>query len=143
MAEWMDMAGDLYGTSVPVKPGVREYLEKLRSAGERMIVVTSAVPVHCRTALDHLGLTPCFERIIFAQELHREKKDPQLWHLAAELMRVKPEDCTLYDDSVEACRGARAAGMCAVGVFDPFFAGTEPEMRAVCDRYIRSFDELL
>ena len=26
MAEWMDMAGDLYGTSVPVKPGVREYL---------------------------------------------------------------------------------------------------------------------
>lgn len=58
MAEWMDMAGDLYGTSVPVKPGVREYLEKLRSAGERMIVVTSAVPVHCRTALDHLGLTP-------------------------------------------------------------------------------------
>ena len=30
MAEWMDMAGDLYGTSVPVKPGVREYLEKLR-----------------------------------------------------------------------------------------------------------------
>lgn len=143
MAEWMDMAGDLYGTSVPVKPGVREYLEKLRSAGERMIVVTSAVPVHCRTALDHLGLTPYFERIIFAQELHREKKDPQLWRLSAEMMRVKPEDCTLYDDSVEACRGARAAGMCAVGVFDPFFAGTEPEMRAVCDRYIRSFDELL
>ena len=62
MAEWMDMAGDLYGTSVPVKPGVREYLEKLRSAGEHMIVVTSAVPVHCRTALDHLGLTPYFER---------------------------------------------------------------------------------
>ncbi len=108
-----------------------------------MIVVTSAVPVHCRTALDHLGLTPYLERIIFAQELHREKKDPQLWHLSAEMMRVKPEDCTLYDDSVEACRGARAAGMRAVGVFDPFFAGTEPEMRAVCDRYIRSFDELL
>ena len=35
------------------------------------------------------------------------------------------------------CRYARR------GVFDPFFAGTEPEMRAVCDRYIRSFDELL
>ena len=90
MAEWMDMAGDLYGTSVPVKPGVREYLEKLRSAGERMIVVTSAVPVHCRTALDHLGLTPYFERVIFAQELRREKKDPQLWRLSAEMMRVKP-----------------------------------------------------
>jgi len=143
MAEWMDMAGDLYGTSVPVKPGVRAYLEKLRAAGERMIVVTSAVPVHCRTALTHLALMPYFERVIFAQELHREKKDPRLWQLAAEMMGVRPEDCTLYDDSVEACRGAKAAGMQTVGVYDPYFAATEPEMRAVCGRYIRSFEELI
>ena len=143
MAEWMDMAGDLYGTSVPVKPGVRAYLEKLRDAGERMMVVTSAVPVHCRTALTHLGLMPYFERIVFAQELHREKKDPALWRLAAETAGVSPEDCTLYDDSVEACRGAKAAGMRAVGVYDPFLAATETEMRAVCSRYIRSFEELV
>ena len=143
MAEWMDMAGDLYGTSVPVKPGVRAYLEKLRDTGERMMVVTSAVPVHCRTALTHLGLMPYFERIVFAQELRREKKDPALWRLAAETAGVSPEDCTLYDDSVEACRGAKAAGMRAVGVYDPFFATTETEMRAVCSRYIRSFEELV
>ena len=143
MAEWMDMAGDLYGTSVPVKPGVRAYLDKLRAAGERLIVVTSAVPVHCRTALTHLGLMPYFERIIFAHDLQLETKDPQLWRLTAELMGVAPADCTLYDDSVEACRGAKAAGMHAVGVYDPYFAGTEPEMQAVCDRYIRSFEELI
>ena len=143
MAEWMDMAGDLYGTSVPVKPGVRAYLDKLRAAGERLIVVTSAVSVHCRTALTHLGLMPYFERIIFAHDLQLEKKDPQLWCLTAEMMGVAPEDCTLYDDSVEACRGAKAAGMHAVGVYDPYFAGTEPEMQAVCDRYIRSFEELI
>ena len=143
MAEWMDMAGDLYGTSVPAKPGVRAYLDKLRAAGERLIVVTSAVPVHCRTALTHLGLMPYFERIIFAHDLQLEKKDPQLWCLTAEMMGVAPEDCTLYDDSVEACRGAKAAGMHAVGVYDPYFAGTEPEMQAVCDRYIRSFEELI
>lgn len=143
MAEWMDMAGDLYGTSVPVKPGVRAYLDKLCAAGERLIVVTSAVPVHCRTALTHLGLMPYFERIIFAHDLQLEKKDPQLWCLTAELMGVAPTGCTLYDDSVEACRGAKAAGMHAVGVYDPYFAGTEPEMQAVCDRYIRSFEELI
>ena len=143
MAEWMDMAGDLYGTSVPVKPGVRAYLDKLRAAGERLIVVTSAVPVHCRTALTHLGLMPYFERIIFAHDLQLEKKDPQLWRLTAEMMGVAPEDCTLYDDSVEACRGAKAAGMHTVGVADPYFASTADEMARTCDRYISSFGELL
>ena len=143
MAEWMELAGDLYAGSVPEKPGVRAFLERMRARGERMAVVTSAVPVHCRSALTHLGLMPYFERIIFAHDLQLEKKDPQLWRLTAELMGVAPEDCTLYDDSVEACRGAKAAGMHAVGVYDPYFAGTEPEMQAVCDRYIRSFEELI
>ena len=143
MAEWMEMAGDLYGTSVPVKPGVRAYLDKLRAAGEQLIVVTSAVPLHCRTALTHLGLMPYFERIIFAHDLQLEKKDPQLWRLTAEMMGVAPEDCTLYDDSVEACRGAKAAGMHTVGVADPYFASTADEMARTCDRYISSFGELL
>ena len=74
MAEWMEMAGDIYATDVTEKPGVRAYLEQMKNRGERMAVVTSAVPVHCRTALTHLGLLPYFERIFFAQELGTEKK---------------------------------------------------------------------
>ena len=58
MAEWMEMAGDLYTTSVPVKPGVRAYLEKCKADGERMAVLTSSVPAHCHAALGHLGLKP-------------------------------------------------------------------------------------
>ena len=42
------------------------YLEQCRRQGERMVVLTSSVPVHCRTALEHLGLRPYFERLIFA-----------------------------------------------------------------------------
>ena len=50
MAEWMQMAGDAYAVRVPIKPGVREYLDRCRTAGERMIVLTSSVPEHCRAA---------------------------------------------------------------------------------------------
>ncbi|MBO4853744.1 MAG: HAD family phosphatase, partial [Oscillospiraceae bacterium] len=69
MAEWMELAGDMYATSVDVKPGVLEYLRKCRDAGETMIVLTSSVPTHCRTALEHLDLLPHFDRILIAQEL--------------------------------------------------------------------------
>ncbi|MFQ9290128.1 MAG: hypothetical protein ACLR39_05155 [Oscillospiraceae bacterium] len=30
-------------------------------------------------------------------------------------MGVEPAECAVYDDSVEACRGAKAAGMHTVG----------------------------
>lgn len=142
MAEWMEMAGDMYATAVTVKPGVREYLEQCRAKGERMMVLTSSVPEHCRTALTHLGLMDFFERIVFAQELGLEKKNPDCFRKAAAAVGVKPEECTMFDDSVAACRGAKAAGLQVVGVYDEFFDMTWDEMQQVCDRCIRSFEEM-
>lgn len=142
MAEWMDLAKDAY-SHVPLKPFVWEYLTACRDRGERMAIVTSSVPDHCRAALASHGLADFFEKLIFAHELKIDKSDPALFHKTAELLGVFPEECTLYDDSVKSCRSARAAGMEVVGVYDPFFADTAAEMPTVCDRCIHSFEELL
>lgn len=142
IAEWMELAGQLYDR-VPIKPGVRAYLRQCRAEGRRMAMVTSSVPAHCRAALAHLELEKYFECIVFAHDLGLEKQDPAIWRHAAELCAVRPEDCTVFDDSIAACRGARAARMRVVGVYDGYFAADEPEMRGFCDVYIRSFEELL
>ena len=142
IAEWMDLAADSYA-HVPVKPGVRAYLKQCRHEGRRMAVVTSSVPEHCHTALEALGLEKYFERITFAQELGLEKKRPDIWLAAAKAAGVRPEDCTVFDDSLAACQGARAARMRVVGVYDGLFAQDEVEMRGYCDVYIKSFEELL
>ena len=142
MAEWMEMAGDAY-SKVPIKPGVAEYLALCKEKGERMIVLTSSVPEHCYAALTHLGLIDYFEKIIFAQELSMEKRNPEIFHTVAQMMGIKESDCTLFDDSVEACRGAMKAGMKAIGVYDSFFAQTQSEMRQLCSGYITSFESLL
>lgn len=143
MAEWMAMAGDAYATRVPVKDGVREYLTQCRRKGLRMAVLTSAVPEHCRSALGHLGLTEFFEEIFFAHDLKKDKKGPEIFRLVADRLGVAPEECTVFDDSIAACRGAREAGMVVVGVYDPFFGAEEMQMRQVCSRYIHGFRELL
>ena len=142
MAEWMDLAQGLYA-NVKLKPGVRAYLKQCRAEGRRMALVTSSVPEHCRTALRNLDLEKYFERIVFAQELGMDKREPSLWLAAAQAGGASPEACTVFDDSLAACRGARAARMRVVGVYDGFFAQDEKEMRAFCDVYIHSFEELL
>lgn len=142
VAEWMELARDSYA-HVPVKPGVRAYLKQCGAEGRRMAVVTSSVPEHCRMALEALDLEKYFERITFAQELGLTKREPDIWLAAAKAAGVRPEDCTVFDDSLAACRGARAAGMRVVGVYDSLFARDEAEMRGFCDVYIKSFEELL
>ena len=142
MAEWMDLAQGLYA-NVTLKPGVRAYLRQCRAEGRQMALVTSSVPEHCHTALHHLELEKFFDRITFAQQLGLEKKEPDIWRAAAAAGGVRPEDCTIFDDSLAACKGARAARMRVVGVYDDYFAQDETEMRGFCDVYIRSFEELL
>ena len=142
MAEWMDLAKDAYA-HVTVKPGVRAYLKQCKAEGRQMAVVTSSVPAHCHTALERLDLEKYFQRITFAQELGLEKQDPEIWRIVAREGGVRPEDCTVFDDSLAACKGARQARMRVVGVYDSFFAADEKEMRGFCDVYIKSFEELL
>ena len=142
IAEWMEMAKDAYA-HVTVKPGVRAYLEQCRAEGKRMAVVTSSVPEHCRTALTRLDLMRYFEGVTFAHDLGLEKKSPELWRAAAAQYGAAPEACTMFDDSLSACRGAKSAGMRAVGVYDGFFVQDETAMRCFCDVYIRSCEELL
>lgn len=142
MAEWMELAKDAYA-HVTVRPGVRAFLKQCKAENRRMALVTSSVPVHCRTAMEKLDLMKYFESVTFAQELGIEKKDKRLWLGVAERYGVEPETCTLFDDSLAACKGARSAKMRVVGVYDSFFAGDEKEMRSFCDVYIKSFEELL
>lgn len=142
IAEWMEMSRDAY-SKVPVKPGVRAYLKQCKAEGRRMAIVTSSVPEHCYTALKKLDLEKYFENVTFAQQAGMHKKDPDVWLAAAAKNGVRPEECTVFDDSLAACSGARSAKMRVVGVHDNFFNHEEKEMRAFCDVYIRSFEELL
>ena len=142
IAEWMELACDAYD-HVPLKPHVREYLDRCREAGRRMAVFTACVPEHCRAAVENHGLGDYFERIIYAQELGEDKRSPAIFRHAAELLGVKPRECVFFDDSLAACKGAKAAGMTVVGVQDDCFTGAEADMRELCDRYIRDFGELL
>ena len=142
MAEWMELAKDAYA-HVTGKPGGRAFLKQCKAENRRMALVTSSVPEHCRTALTHLDLMKYFAGVTLAHDLGLEKKAPALWRAAAEHYGVAPEDCTVFDDSLSACKGARAAKMRVVGVYDDFFAGDEKEMRAFCDVYITGFEELL
>lgn len=142
IAEWMELAKHAYD-AVPLKPYVREYLDRCRGAGHRMAVFTACVPEHCRTAMERHGLNAYFERVIYAQELGADKKSPAIFRQAARLLGVKPGECVFFDDSLAACKGAKAAGMTVVGVRDSLFNSAGADMRELCDRYIASFAELL
>lgn len=143
MDEWTQLARDAYLSQVPAKPGAAAFLEQCRRQGESMVLLTACVPPFCRAALERLELGQYFSRLIFVQELGLLKKDPDTFHRVLADLGAAPEESTLYEDSPGACAAARAAGLTVVGVYDPFYARYEEELKGLCHRYIHSFTELL
>lgn len=140
--EWMELAKDAY-RDVALKPHVRDYLERCRDADHRMAIFTACVPEHCETALAHHNLTSFFEQIIYAQELGEDKSSPFIFRHVAALLGEKPSRCVFFDDSLTACKAAKAAGMTVVGIRENYFSNTHSDMKEICDQFIEDFGELL
>ena len=108
-----------------------------------MSIFTACRPALCNTALERFGLRKLFRDVVYAEELGLEKRDPQCFVELSLRLGTPPEDCTLFDDSPDNCATAAKAGMEAVGVYDAYYAARQEELKAVCRRYIHSFEELL
>ena len=142
MQIWADMAKESYAHTIPLKPGVLDYLLQQKAAGKHLGVVTSCMRHLCRAVLEQHGIYELFDHVTTVNEVTRDKKHPDIYLLAAEKSGVRPQDCTVFEDSPSAAGGAKAAGMRVVGVYDSFFAPYEEEMKKTCDVYIHSFEEL-
>jgi beta-phosphoglucomutase-like phosphatase (HAD superfamily) len=143
MAVWSDMALDAYTHHIPLKDGVLDYLEQEVRKGESLAIVTSCMDHLCHAVLHRHGILDLFAQITTVREVARDKKFPDIYLLAARKAGVSPAGCTMFEDSPSAAQGAKSAGMRVVGVYDPFFAPYEEELRRSCDGYIHSFRELL
>lgn len=142
IAEWMTLAKNAY-SNVALKPHVREYLERCRASGKPMAVFTSCVPEHIQAAFQLHGLDEFFPQVISAHKMGMDKKSPEVFRKVAEMLGVSPRECVLFDDSLTACKAAKAAGMTVVGVYDDYFQDNRVDMQELCDQYIRDFGELL
>ena len=143
MAEWDSLAARHYRELAPLKPGAKEFLLRCKAEGRPMAMFTACRPYLCEAALKRFELLDLFGHIVFAEEIGLEKRDPQCFVRLSQLLGVSPEQCTLFDDSPDNCATAAKAGLSVAGVYDAYYAARQEELKAVCGKYIRSFEELL
>lgn len=101
---------------MPVLPGVRAWLDRLRLDGWRQAVASSA-PVHnIGLILAACGIAQCFDAIAGYEDVAQGKPSPDVFLLAANRLGVTPDRCIVVEDAAHGVEGAHRAGMRAIGV---------------------------
>jgi HAD superfamily hydrolase (TIGR01549 family) len=100
------------------EPGTHEALEKLRSAGFRLAVISNA-DGRMADVLDRCGLTTYFDFVIDSETVGVEKPDPAIFLDACQRLELEPSECLYVGDLYQVdYQGSTAAGLQGV-LIDP------------------------
>ncbi|QAT48343.1 HAD family phosphatase [Caproiciproducens sp. NJN-50] len=140
--EWSAMVSEEYAHRIALKPGARECLRFLRARGIALGVATALSKDLYGPSLRNNGIYGLFGAFASVTETVRGKGFPDVYLLCAERLGVSPGSCLVFEDVLPGLRGAKAAGMDAVGVYDAGSGLSEEDARSVADGYVRSLAEV-
>ena len=101
---------------IELLPGVEAWLERLRAAGWRQALATSAPRANVDAILDTLGIGPYFAAMITAEDVTRGKPEPDVFLAAARAVGVPAYRCVVIEDSPAGVEAAHRARMRCIGV---------------------------
>ncbi|WP_408611122.1 HAD family hydrolase [Glycomyces xiaoerkulensis] len=106
---------ELFGEGVPWKPGARELLTEVRTAGLPTALVTSTPRELTDIILDQLGHEN-FDVTICGDEVEHKKPDPEPYLTTADKLGVDIDRCVVLEDSVTGVSSALAAGAVTLAI---------------------------
>lgn len=94
----------------PLKPGLIEILEYLKSKKIPAVVCTSTDKVTGERLLKKVGVYDYFDDFVYGDMVTRTKPDPQGFLMAAEAIGMDPSECLVIEDSPNGILAGKATG---------------------------------
>jgi len=114
-----------------LKPGLLELLDA--AEGALPVAVASSSPMRLiRAVLDRFALTGRVNAVVSGESVASPKPAPDIFLQAARDVRVSPEACAVFEDSLAGATAGRAAGMFVIAVPE----GAADAFAAVADRVV-------
>ena len=133
-------------SKVPAREGLLAFLEQAKAAGIAMCVATSTPADLVASALAGSGLDAYMGFITTTGEAGRSKQFPDVYELALRRLEERHgrefDRAWVFEDAVFGLKSSGAAGFNRVGIYDPYGRMERDEVRANCDIFIDSYEEL-
>ena len=103
---------------LPMKPGVFELLDCLRSSGKKIALATSTRKESVMHELQHAGILEYFNTVVTGDMVSNSKPHPEIYLKACEKIGADPERAFAIEDSYNGIRSAHAGGLHPIMVPD-------------------------
>ncbi len=129
-----------YQKDIPLKHGVKEYLETLHARGVQMCVASATAEPLMEACLTRTGVRPYFKFLLSCETVGEGKDKPDVYYEAAKRLGSIPAETAVYEDAFYALETAKNAGFYTVGVYDGRPDEQWRKMTDLADELIYTFE---
>lgn len=101
-------------TKKDLLPGVSNVIEYLSE--NNIPFALGSASKNARIILEKTGLIHKFNAVVDGNDVNKAKPNPEVFLIAASKLKVEPENCVVFEDSVAGIQAANAADMISVGI---------------------------
>lgn len=138
--EVINLIKDKYKKEIQLKEGAKSYLEKMKSKGHRMCILTTCEKDSAKSALARLKVLDLFEKIYTDKDFKMSKLNPNIYIKVYEDMNVKVDEVVVYEDALHAIESAKKTGYKVIGVYDEYSKSDWQQIKNIADYTIKNFD---
>lgn len=127
---------------VPIKKGLLDLLEFLKSNGFKIAVATSTSAQTAHKIIKMAGVYDYFDAFVCGDDVKNSKPHPEVFLTAAERLSLSPKECVAFEDSINGIKSAHSAEMTTVMVPDYLQPTQEiiPLIDCLCDDLSQAID---
>lgn len=131
---------NFYNSEVALKPGIKEFLEKLKGAGIKMTVATGTDSPLVSAGLKLNGILDYFEEVLSCADVGKRKNEPDIYRISLEHLGTEKVETIVFEDALYCLETAKADGFKVVAVNEKTERATE-EMIAKSDFYMTDYND--
>jgi len=134
------MIENFYRNTVPLKKGVREFLESLSKDGVKMCIATVTDKYLVEAALTRLKVREYFGEIFTTAEVGCGKNNSMIYRVALAYLGTQKTESLVFEDALHALMTAKNDGFPVAAVYDSH-ESEQALMRANADYYISDYTQ--
>ncbi|MGN1032841.1 MAG: HAD family hydrolase [Intestinibacter sp.] len=135
----LDFIEDKYLNEIPLKKGVKKFLEKVNSQGYKMCILTTSEKSQAVGALKRTGVLDLFDEVYTDRDFNLSKKDSKIYIKACENMGESPSDAVVFEDALYAVESAKKTECTVVGVYDEYSKDDWDKIISIADKVVEHF----
>lgn len=132
-----------YEHYIQAKAFALEYLSKLKSEKMPMCLATATPKNLFMPMFKRLNMAHYFDFCITVPEIGIGKSKPDIYLYCAKQYHLTPQDCVVFEDTIQAITTVKNAGFQTFAVADQISSWAEPEIRLLSDKFITNYEDLL